>query len=65
MDNEFYTINEVAEMLRSSNRTIVNWIKSGDLSVLELSHKKKLISKDEIQRFIREKTTAHTSVRTP
>jgi len=65
MDNEFYTINEVAEMLRSSNRTIVNWIKSGDLSVLELSHKKKLISKDEIQRFIREKTTAHTRVRTP
>jgi excisionase family DNA binding protein len=65
MDNEFYTINEVAEMLRSSNRTIVNWIKSGDISVLELSHKKKLISKDEIQRFIREKTTAHTRVRTP
>tara|TARA_R110000787_G_scaffold48888_1_gene117407 strand:+ start:308 stop:505 length:198 start_codon:yes stop_codon:yes gene_type:complete len=64
MDNEFYTINEVAEMLRSSNRTIVNWIKSGDLSVLELSHKKKLISKDEVQRFIREKTTAHTRVRT-
>ena len=64
MDNEFYTVNEVAEMLRSSNRTIVNWIKSGDLSVLELSHKKKLISKDEVQRFIREKPTAHTRVRT-
>ena len=64
MDNEFYTINEVAEMLRSSNRTIVNWIKSGDISALELSHKKKLISKEEIQRFIHERTTAHTRVRT-
>ncbi len=65
MDNEFYTINEVAEMLRSSTRTITNWINSGKLSVLELSHKKKLISKSEIQRFIDEKTTAHNRVRTP
>ena len=65
MDNEFYTINEVAEMLRSSTRTITNWINSGELSVLELSHKKKLISKSEIQRFRDEKTTAHNRVRTP
>ena len=65
MENEFYTINEVAEMLRSSTRTITNWINSGKLSVLELSHKKKLISKSEIQRFIDEKTTAHNRVRTP
>jgi len=65
MDNEFYTINEVAKMLRSSTRTITNWINSGKISVLELSHKKKLISKSEIQRFIDEKTTAHNRVRTP
>ena len=49
MENEYYTINEVADMLRSSNRTITNWIKSGDISVLNLSHKKKLISKSEVQ----------------
>jgi|TARA_R100000030_G_scaffold99704_1_gene91142 excisionase family DNA binding protein len=65
MDNEFYTINEVAEMLRSSNRTITNWIKSGDISVLHLSHKKKLISKAEIERFVSERTTAHNRVGTP
>ena len=52
-------------MLRSSTRTITNWINSGELSALELSHKKKLISKSEIQRFIDERTTAHASVRTP
>ena len=51
-------------MLRSSNRTITNWIKSGDISVLNLSHKKKLISKSEVQRFVNERTTAHTRVRT-
>jgi excisionase family DNA binding protein len=65
MENEYYTINEVADMLRSSNRTITNWIKSGDISVLNLSHKKKLISKSEVQRFVNERTTAHTRVRTP
>jgi excisionase family DNA binding protein len=65
MENEYYTINEVADMLRSSNRTITNWIKSGELSVLNLSHKKKLISKSEVQRFVKERTTAHTRVRTP
>ena len=65
MENEYYTINEVADMLRSSNRTITNWIKSGDISVLNLSHKKKLISKSEAQRFVNERTTAHTRVRTP
>jgi excisionase family DNA binding protein len=65
MENEYYTINEVADMLRSSNRTITNWIKSGELSVLNLSHKKKLISKSEVQRFVNERTTAHTRVRTP
>ena len=64
MDNEFYTINEVAELLRSSNRTISNWIKSGEISVLNLSHKKKLISKSEFQRFVTERTTAHSRVRT-
>ena len=65
MDNEFYTINEVAELLRSSNRTISNWIKSGEISVLNLSHKKKLISKSEFQRFVTERTTSHSRVRTP
>ena len=65
MDNEFYTINEVAELLRSSNRTISNWIKSGEISVLNLSHKQKLISKSEFQRFVTERTTAHNRVRTP
>jgi len=65
MDNEFYTINEVAELLRSSNRTISNWIKSGEISVLNLSHKKKLISKSELQRFVTERPTAHSRVRTP
>ena len=65
MENEYYTITEVADMLRSSNRTITNWIKSGDISVLNLSHKKKLISKSEVQRFVNERTTAHTRVRTP
>ena len=65
MENEYYTINEVADMLRSSNRTITNWIKSGDISVLNLSHKKKLISKSEVQRFVNERTTAHNRVRTP
>jgi excisionase family DNA binding protein len=65
MENEYYTINEVADMLRSSNRTITNWIKSGELSVLNLSHKKKLISKSEVQRFVNERTTAHNRVRTP
>jgi excisionase family DNA binding protein len=65
MDNEFYTINEVAEMLIRTKRTIENWIKSGDISALERSHKKKWISNEEIQRFIHERTTAHTSVRTP
>ena len=65
MENEYYTINEVADMLRSSNRTITNWIKSGDISVLNLSHKKKLISKSEVQRFVNERTTAHSRVRTP
>ena len=52
-------------MLRSSNRTITNWIKSGDISVLNLSHKKKLISKSEVQRFVNERTTAHNRVGTP
>ena len=65
MENEYYTINDVADMLRSSNSTITNWIKSGDISVLNLSHKKKLISKSEVQRFVNERTTAHNRVGTP
>ena len=55
MENEYYTTKEVATMLRSTRRTVYNWINDGKLNAIHISHNKKLIPKAEMERFLNER----------
>ena len=59
MENEYYTTQEVADLLRSNLRTVYSWVYRGELNVIHISRNKKLISKAELERFLNERTAPH------
>jgi len=52
-DMKFYTIKEVADMLRVHERTIHNWILSGKLEVIKIK-KTIRISEEQLNKLIEE-----------
>ena len=55
-DKEVFTINDAAEYLSVSRRTIYNWMSSGVIKGTRLSPKKVLIYKEDILKIFREST---------
>lgn len=54
--NEFYTVEQVAELLQIHWQTVLNYIKSGKLTAVKLG-KGYRINKNELDNFIRRQST--------
>lgn len=52
LDQEFYTIQETAEILKVTPQSIYNWISDGKLKATRISEKRQRISREEIERFV-------------
>jgi len=55
-DDKLLTTREVADELRVSERTVINWIQRGDLAAIDLP-KGYRIYRSELDRFIKERQT--------
>ncbi len=55
-DDKLLTTREVADELRVTERTVINWIQKGDLAAIDLG-KGYRIYRSELDRFIRERQT--------
>lgn len=55
-NNEFYTVEQVAELLKVHWQTVLNYIKNGKLKAVKLG-KGYRISKEALQEFIKINTT--------
>lgn len=56
MKKEFYTVEELAELLQVHWQTILNYIRSGELKAVKLG-KGYRISKKEFDAFVKKRTT--------
>ena len=52
---EVYTVQEVAQNLKVSERTVRNWIESGELPAFPIGKRGYRISKADLQAFIDER----------
>ncbi len=52
---EVYTVQEVAQRLRVSERTVRNWIESGELPAFPIGKRGYRISKADLQAFVDER----------
>lgn len=50
---ELLTLEEISKILRVTKRTIYNYINSGELKKINLSRKNVLISRKELENFMR------------
>jgi excisionase family DNA binding protein len=48
----YFTIREVADRLRKSEQSVVRWLKAGKLSYIEVSERRRLIAKTDLQDFL-------------
>lgn len=55
-DDKLLTTREVADELRVTERTVINWIQKGDLAAIDLG-KGYRIYRSELDRFIHERQT--------
>jgi len=51
--DDILTIQEVAKLLKVSNRTVYRWIDSGDLKVARIGRKTYRVFESDLKRFIR------------
>ncbi len=56
LDKEFYTIKEIADLLSVSNRTVERWIADGKLVAIRLNPRSLRVQKEDLQRFLSNKT---------
>lgn len=52
-DNEVYTIDEVANIFKTSQQNILNWRKKGTIKAIKIG-KRVYFRKEEIERILRE-----------
>lgn len=52
-DNEVYTIEEVANIFKTSQQNILNWRKKGTIKAIKIG-KRVYFRKEEIERILRE-----------
>ncbi len=62
LQDEFYTVAEVAQLLKVSKRTIYTWIEFGLLPAIKIAHNENSkgtirISKSQLEEFLKQKTT--------
>jgi excisionase family DNA binding protein len=50
----FYTLPEIADMLKVSRQTVYRWVKSGELPAFKLGHDWRIKDSD-LQKFIEER----------
>ena len=51
--DDILTIQEVAKLLKVSNRTVYRWIESGDLKVARIGRKTYRVFESDLRKFIR------------
>ena len=49
---EYYTLAEASEILKTTRQTLYNWIKAGKLNAKKISPKKWLVSAEELKRIL-------------
>ena len=59
MDDEFYTLEEIAERLKVVYMTVYRWVKSGKLPAYKFG-KQYRIKKNDIQKFIENSKKVNT-----
>ena len=53
MNDDYYTLEETAKMLKTTRQNLLNWRKQGILKVVKIK-KRVLVKKEEIERLIKE-----------
>ena len=53
MDEEYYTIDEVAERLKVTRKTVYDWMRSGDLHYVQVGGRRR-ITGSALKAFIRQ-----------
>jgi excisionase family DNA binding protein len=52
MQEKMYTVQEVAQQLRVSERTVRNWVERGELRVFRIGKRGYRISESDLQTFV-------------
>lgn len=52
MEDKMYTVQEVAQQLRVSERTVRNWVESGELRVFRIGKRGYRISETDLLAFV-------------
>jgi excisionase family DNA binding protein len=60
---EVYTVQEVAQNLKVSERTVRNWIESGELPAFPIGKRGYRISKADLQAFIGERKRRNLDIK--
>jgi excisionase family DNA binding protein len=60
---EVYTVQEVAQNLKVSERTVRNWIESGELPAFPIGKRGYRISKADLQTFIDERKRRNLDIK--
>lgn len=60
--DEFYTVNEVAKLLKLNPQTVRNWIDRGDLPAVRVGARRVRIRASELDRFIEQGRTAQPPI---
>jgi excisionase family DNA binding protein len=60
---EVYTVQEVAQNLKVSERTVRNWIESGELPAFPIGKRGYRISKADLQAFIDERKKRNLDIK--
>ncbi len=53
---KYYTVNEVAQMLRVSERQVRNWVERGELKVFRIGKRGYRISETDLNAFIAQRS---------
>jgi excisionase family DNA binding protein len=53
MDEEFYTVEEVAELLQVTRKAIYDWMREGRLSYIQIGPRRRRITKAALAQFLR------------
>ena len=60
---EVYTVQEIAQNLKVSERTVRNWIESGELPAFPIGKRGYRISKADLQAFIDERKKRNLDIK--
>jgi excisionase family DNA binding protein len=53
MNEEFYTVEEVAELLQVTRKAIYDWMREGRLSYIQIGPRRRRITKAALAQFLR------------